>query len=130
MFMLIAGVISVILDFSSPNFTTSDGQSVPLNWGGSFTLGWLTIVLLMILPAGLMRYTGVAPIHGLLAFLWCIVVLWGWNVLHLSVDTSSQSPPRPNLSFFGGLILCWRLLTKRPDIEATPATNDRAPKKP
>jgi hypothetical protein len=125
--MLIAGVISVILDFSSPNFTTSNGLSVPLNWGGSFTLGWLTIVLLMILPAGLMRSTGVAPIHGLLAFLWCIVVLWGWNVLHLGVDTSSYSQPRPNLSIFGGLILCWRLLTKRTAIEATPVANEHGP---
>lgn len=128
MFMLIAGVISVILDISSPHVTISDGQSIPLFRGGSFTLGWLTIVLLMILPAALMRQTGVAPIHKFLAFLWCFVVFLGWNVLHsLSADTSSHTPPRPNLAFIGGLILCWRLLTKRPDTEATSATNEPGP---
>lgn len=123
--MLIAGIISVILDISSPQVTISGGQSIPLFRGGSFTLGWLTIVLVMIVPAALMRQTGVAPIHKGLAFLWCFAVFIGWNVVHaLGADPSSHNPPRPNLAFIGGLVLCWRLLAKRPDSEAAPNTNE------
>ena len=126
--MLIAGLISVILDVSSPHVTIPNGQSIPLFQGGSFTVGWLTIVLLMIVPAALMRQTGVAPIHKLLALLWCFAAFLGWNVVHaISADASSNNPPRPNLAFIGGLILCWRLLSKRPDKETASNTNEPAP---
>jgi hypothetical protein len=128
MFMLVAGGISVILDISSPHFTVSEGQSVPLFGGGSFTLGWLLIVVVMIVPAALMRQTGGAPIHKFFAFLWCFAVFIGWNVLHeLCAGGSSNTPPRPNLAFIGGLTLCWRLLTMRVNTEKASVPDDPAP---
>jgi hypothetical protein len=114
LFMLVSGAISIAMDVSRPQVAPGNGQSLPLFGAGSAILGWLTIVLVMVGPAALMRKTGVAPIHKALGLVWCLAVFVGWHLMHaLAAEGSTSQPPRPNLSMVGGLVLCWRLLTRR-----------------
>lgn len=103
-FLAVSGVVSVVLDMSIPG-------DFPLFRGSSFTLGWIFINGILIVPAASMRYFGAAPINSALAVIWCIAGFVAWIVLH---STAAEVDPgkhmRPNLALIGGLVLCWRLL--------------------
>jgi hypothetical protein len=112
-FLAIAGVVSLALDLAAPRATLSDGSSFPLFLGGSWTLGWVGVMGIMLLPAIAMREFGKVPIDRGLAFLWCAAVFFGWVYLHvIGPEGQTPLPARPNLSMLGGLVLCWRLLTR------------------
>jgi hypothetical protein len=114
LFLGVAGILSIVLDMAAPSVKLADGTSFPLFRGGSFTLGWLTIVGMMIAPAAALRQFRLAPINKFLAFLWCVVVFFGWVASHaLFAGGDPNDPPKPNLTFVAGLVLCWRLLTRR-----------------
>jgi len=114
-FLAVAGVVSIVLDFTSPSISTGGGHNISLFGGGSFVLGWVMIVILMIVPASIARFSGWAPMNKAFASLWCFVIFIIWSAVH-SIGSDPQHPPRPNLAFIGGLILCWRLLS----MKATP----------
>lgn len=112
-FLAVMGVVSVILDVVAIFFHTETWTNMVILAGGSFTLGWLVVVLLFVLPPLLVRKMRVVPISKWLAVLWVIVAIFGWSCLK-GVESSfeSGSAIRPSLSFFGGVVLCWRLLTR------------------
>jgi hypothetical protein len=105
-FLAVSGVVSVVLDMSIPG-------DFPLFRGSSFTLGWIFIIGILIVPAASTRYFGAAPINSALAVTWCIAGFVAWVVIHsIAAEVDPGKPVRPNLALLGGLILCWRLLTK------------------
>jgi hypothetical protein len=106
LFFVVAGALSVVFDLSIPG-------DFPLFRGGSFTLGWIFIVGVLIVPAACARHFGAAPINRALAVIWCIAGFVAWVVIHsITAGVDPGKPVRPNLALLGGLILCWRLLTK------------------
>jgi hypothetical protein len=103
-FLAVSGVVSVVLDMSIPG-------DFPLFRGSSFTLGWIFIIGILIVPAASMRYFGAAPINSALAVIWCIAGFVAWIVLHsTAAEVDLGKHMRPNLALIGGLVLCWRLL--------------------
>lgn len=130
-FLLVAGVISLILDFAVPSVRLSSGESFPIFRGDSFTLGWFFIIGILIIPAALTRHFGAAPINAVMALIWCIAGFIAWVVLHSIIAGFDPSKPmRPNLALIGGLILCWRLLvtpkSEQPGIESEVPVSDEA----
>lgn len=126
LFFVVAGALSVVLDLSIPG-------DFPLFRGDSFTLGWLFIVGVLIVPASCARHFRAAPINSALAVIWCIAGFVAWVVIHsITAEVDPGKPVRPNLALLGGLILCWRLLTKPrqecPDsvIEEVPVPDENA----
>jgi hypothetical protein len=125
-FLLVAGVISLILDFAVPSVRLSSGESFPIFRGDSFTLGWFFIIGILIIPAALTRHFGAAPINAVMALIWCVAGFIAWVVLHSIIAGFDPSKPmRPNLALIGGLILCWRLLVipkpEQPGVEIEPS---------
>lgn len=111
-FLVVAGVVSIVLDVTSPSIPTGGDHNISVFGGGSFVIGWVMIVILMIIPASIARLSGLAPMNKAFAGLWCFVVLIIWSAIH-SIGSEPQQPTRPNLAFIGGLILCWRLLSTK-----------------
>lgn len=104
LFLGLACVVSVVLDFAVR-------QHLPLFSNGSFTLGWLFVVGLFIVPAACARQIGIAPMNSFLAVVWCVIAILAWSVIHaISGESGPQHTARPNLALLGGLALCWRLL--------------------
>ncbi len=113
-FLAVMGVVSVILDVVAIFFHAESGTNMVIFGGGSFTLGWLVVVLLFVIPPLLVRKMRVVPISKWLAALWVIVAIFGWifiKVVESSFESGSASI-RPSFSFYGGVVLCWRLLTR------------------
>jgi hypothetical protein len=118
LFFLISGIASVVLDMSIPG-------DFPLFRGDSFTLGWLFIIGILIIPAACARHFGVTPLSDTLAVIWCMVGFVVWLVIHsITAEVDPGKPIRPNLALIGGLILCWRLLVtprqEQPQAEGVP----------
>lgn len=109
-FLAVAGVISVVMDISSPSVKTNVGP-VQIFAPGSLTLGWLFITGAFVLPPVILRQFCKRACHPVVAFIWCVLLFLAWAVVHQSSDP--YHPARPNLALFGGIVLCWRLLTKK-----------------
>jgi len=123
---IIAGIVFVIIDLASPTITTSTGESIAVFRGGSFTLGWIFIVVLMVAPAALARAIGLAPLNRPLAICWCLLIFFGWILVHAGAAPHQQ--PKPNLALIGGMVLCWRLLTRKGDVSLESPVKDRVKK--
>ena len=95
--MAVTAVVSIVLDL------TLFGE-------GSYVLGWLMIVILMIVPASIARFAGWAPMNKALGGIWCFVIILIWSVVR-AIGSDPQHPPGNSLAYIGGLVLCWRLLT-------------------
>jgi N-acetylmuramoyl-L-alanine amidase len=108
-FLVIMLLVSVALDIVNPGVDLPSGTRFNFVRGGSTTLGWLTVVIIFISPAYLLRAFGIAPINRWLASFLCFVGVFVWVGLHTS--TESNSPSRFNYTMWGCVILAWRLLT-------------------
>lgn len=123
-YFILAGVFSVIMDLISPTVTVGS-QNVPVFAPGSFILGWILLVAFMILPAIGARKIGLAPMHGFFAAIWTFVAYFLWTAVNLFLSEGS-SGPKGGLMLLGGVVLCWRLLTKRPKPQESQVT-EQAP---
>lgn len=108
-FLVVAGIISVALDISSPSVKTNTGAA-PVFGAGSLSLGWLFIAGAFVLPPVIFRHFCKKSCHPVFAIAWCVFLVLAWGVVHSASDPGH--PARPNLAMFGGIVLCWRLLTK------------------
>jgi N-acetylmuramoyl-L-alanine amidase len=108
-FLLIALLISVALDIANPGVELPSGTRFNFIKGGSATLGWLTVVIIFISPAYLLRAFGIAPLNRWFAAFLCFVGVFVWVGIHTSTESNSRS--HFNYTMWGCVILAWRLLT-------------------
>jgi len=108
-FLVIALLVSVALDIANPGVDLRSGTRFNFGRGGSATLGWLTVVIIFISPAYLLRAIGIAPINRWVAAFLCFVGVFVWVGLHTSTESNSRS--HFNYTMWGCVILAWRLLT-------------------
>lgn len=131
-FLIIAGVISVILDLvvAGGGMQTRDlrGESVPMFPPFGFTLGWLGVVLVLIVPALVFRAARKRPIPKGVAFVWCALFAFGW--LCVKALMADGSPPQAGIAAIACIALCWRLLTWEEEKFPSPPAANPAPEKP
>jgi hypothetical protein len=118
-FVAASAVISLAIDLWQPSYSGSDGNSYPLFGGGSATLGWLMIVVLMVLPAFGLREFRKSHVPKFVAIIWCLIVWFVWAGVHAMSAQASHTQPRGSLLFVGGLVLCWRFLRYGADQQTT-----------
>jgi N-acetylmuramoyl-L-alanine amidase len=108
-FLVVALLVSVTLDIANPGVDLPSGTRFNFVRGGSAILGWLTVVIIFISPAYLLRAFGVAPINRWFAAFLCFVGVFVWVGLHTSIESNSRS--HFNYTMWGCVISAWRLLT-------------------
>lgn len=114
-FLGIALVISILLDLYLPDFMAPYGRGFSNRAPGGFTVGWLVMVLIMVVPAWVMREVRDRPVPDWLAMLWVVTVGMLWVLVQSLEAEQTGRPLRFNFSVLGALVLCWRFLRWAPD---------------
>ncbi len=99
------GIISFLIDIVTISFSN-------LLIGSS--VGWGLVMLIIVLPAALLRNSGKAPINRSIAGIWCFIAFTIWfNLRELTIWLLFRQETKnfyTSLTFMSGMILCWRFL--------------------